>query len=908
MLKKIISFVIAVSVMMSSCLMLTAQAADSADNYKVLDTVLGVKIEASDFDTPVTRVELASTIIQVTNTELVKSGKAAFVDVPQKHESFVTINTVYTNGLMSGFDDGTFRPYETATSGDAVDMALKVLGYEPLVKAMNMNESQKRDLASSAGLFKGLGDGKLTKRTMGKLLLNLLNAKVVEPSGVGSTMTYKETDKSYLEKRTGYISKKGVIQAVGNASIFGASTVDYGECLIDGVRYSCKDVDMIQYLGLEITVILDNEGMNVIAVRNEREIKELTIDAEDITAYTDYTYAYETQSGSIKKVKIPSDARIVFNGSNMVYDENLMIPQDGNVRFVDTDNNGDYDVVMVSSAVPIKVGTYIEDDVLRDAIRNTNISIKAIDIECYLNGVAVGNSNIAVGKYMKVYPDVMEYETKNGVLLLKPSEDKCKYLRCEIVSETIVDGTVTSISGEGLSIDSKAYTYGKYIDNLITAGLLKKPTLSSKATLYVDDNNKIMNFDISSKFLNSDTIKYGYLIDCFKDDDDSMYIKLINEQATAVNIKTARKFKVNKEEKSFADLKNDSNVTNEKVFVNGVVKKQLIMYDLDENGDMKNMYIAYDYADKYVLDETGADTSAKNPRYGISGYVGYDDENFSLNHSSGLSTELYRFGVNHMYSFTDATVGFKVPVDPNNLKKYEVLLNNGKNFLNRNSSYNFKVYNANSAYEIGAYVIDLSQKSNVTRDAPLENTFNTYITGKKWVWDEEEGEAKETYEMKTWVNGVLQETNISCDDPNFADADTRMKQPFGPHVWSDLQVGDAILTNKAEDGSLASFTVMFAYDKLYNTDGSVNYWSTGFLESTYLLTISKVISISENGKIVFSRNGKEEYASYCVGSTERIALFENGKFSQITIDDVRVGDTIYTRSGDGQLREVVVFR
>ncbi len=911
MLKKIISLITTTVIMLSSCFVFAAQAADMADNYNILSSVLGVTIDTGNLDAPVTRVELAKVIIQITDTELTKDGKVAFVDVPQKHADFTTVNTVYVNGLMSGYEDGTFRPYDQAVSQDITDMALQVLGYDSIIKSANMTSAQKADIISNIGLYKGVTDGKLTQRTLGKVLLNLLDAKVIELSGVGGVTKYEQSSMTYLEKRSGYVWLRGVVQAVGGASIFGADTVGRGQCVIDGKVFSCKDIDMLPYLGIEIDAILDEDSDSIEAVKLKRETDEKTIKAEDITEYNDYTYAYEIDNGrSIKKISIPSDARIVFNGKNMVYDdENLMIPQEGSVRFVNTDSDSKYDLVVISSAINVKVMTYIENDVLSDSVRNMNINIKDIDMDCYLNGVKVDSSNIAVGKYIRLYPDAMEYERKGEAVLLKPSITKCEYIRCEIIQENKFEGTVTAIGGDEITIDSTKYRFSEYINSLMTSGVLRRPALAASGTFYTDESNKIIAFDSKSKFMNSNTIKYGFLLDCFEDEVGDMYIKVVNEQAASETIKASSKLVVNKQKKTYEELKHDSTVSNEKVFVNGVVKKQLVMYEMNDKNEMSCLYIAKDYGNKYILDENGDNTNIENPRFGESGYEGYDTENFALNYSTGQNTILHRNGIDHLYAFTEETIGFKIPKNINDIKRYEVVLNNGKNLISKNQFYAFKVYNVTEDYDVGAYVVDFSVSGSVTRDAPLETRANTYITGKSLVWDEEELETTEALEMKTWGTNGLEDTNVSCDDKDFADADTRMKpKPFGTLTWKDLDVGDAILTNIAADGSLISFTVMFDYSTLYNPDGSVNYRKYGTKEGTYMLSISKVISISDSGKIVFSTTGKDNYADYCSGSTSRIALFEEGKFSNITIDDVRVGDTIYTRSGDGVLRDVIVYR
>ena len=107
--------------------------------------------------------------------------------------------------------------------------------------------------------------------------------------------------------------------------------------------------------------------------------------------------------------------------------------------------------------------------------------------------------------------------------------------------------------------------------------------------------------------------------------------------------------------------------------------------------------------------------------------------------------------------------------------------------------------------------------------------------------------------------------------------------------------------------------MLFRYSELYNADGSVNYRDINSAqqnEGTCKVAVSKVISISNDGSVILSKTGEEDYTKYIKGSTVNIGLYTDGakKFEVIDISEVRMGDTVFTRSESGVIKEMFVFR
>jgi hypothetical protein len=65
----------------------------------------------------VTRGQLSKIVVLAQSWEITPGGEPHFTDVPTDHPFFAYIETAYQHGIISGYDDSTFRPGNSATRG-----------------------------------------------------------------------------------------------------------------------------------------------------------------------------------------------------------------------------------------------------------------------------------------------------------------------------------------------------------------------------------------------------------------------------------------------------------------------------------------------------------------------------------------------------------------------------------------------------------------------------------------------------------------------------------------------------------------------------------------------------------------------------------------------------------------------
>lgn len=116
-----------------------------------------------------------------------------FPDVKPSHWAADCVNMAAKKGLIAGFEDGRFKPNQTITSGQAVTILLRVLGYRDADIGGIWPESYMA-LAKTIGLTDatGITSGRavLTRAQAAKLFMNLLQT---DTAAGGTLFTLSET-------------------------------------------------------------------------------------------------------------------------------------------------------------------------------------------------------------------------------------------------------------------------------------------------------------------------------------------------------------------------------------------------------------------------------------------------------------------------------------------------------------------------------------------------------------------------------------------------------------------------------------------------------------------------------------------------------------------------------------------
>ena len=287
----------------------------SEDNQEAIEVMQAVGImtgdDAGNFnpDQQVTRGEMAVIMTKVLdlNTGNYSISAMPFVDVPAWAQSYVA--AIYAEGVTGGTSATTYGTDEPVTAAQAALMLMRALGY--FQYSSDFNDGWLLATIRQAGridLFNGIDAGAeepLTRNEVAQLVLNTLEATMVEPTGsqgvqigdvvVGSTIKYEDISKTGSE-----------YQEIANDSADGGKFyVQLGEELFDGKlqKDSASSADDMQRPGTKWSYngtigTYANEADQVFVVNSTSGTKaNLSTWLDDIN--DDYTAPTVSGSGSI---------------------------------------------------------------------------------------------------------------------------------------------------------------------------------------------------------------------------------------------------------------------------------------------------------------------------------------------------------------------------------------------------------------------------------------------------------------------------------------------------------------------------------------------------------------------------------------------------------------------------------
>ena len=191
-----------------------SNSTDSSDDATMILVSMGVISADSNGDynlsKTLTRAEFAKMIVMASSyKDLVDttSKSSPYKDVPATHWAAPYIKLAVSNGLMSGYSNGTFRPDSTITLEQAVNSALILLGYTSsdftgAFPSAQMNVYYNNGL--SANVSGGIGT-LLTKGTAANLIYNMLGTTTKD-----GTQTYAES-LGYTLNDSGEVNYAGII-------------------------------------------------------------------------------------------------------------------------------------------------------------------------------------------------------------------------------------------------------------------------------------------------------------------------------------------------------------------------------------------------------------------------------------------------------------------------------------------------------------------------------------------------------------------------------------------------------------------------------------------------------------------------------------------------------------------------
>lgn len=187
MQNKIVAFILIAGILLSCSIGASASVPYTEDFARELVRELEIMVGDSagnmNLEAGLTRAEFTTIAIAASkykNSVAHGAKISVFKDCNYKHWAAPYVKVAVTNGLISGYPDGTFRPDTPVTYEEAFVVALKLLGYtsEDFGNTWPYGQvSLGKSLGLGANIQKGIGDY-ITRGEALVLMYNTLNAKV----------------------------------------------------------------------------------------------------------------------------------------------------------------------------------------------------------------------------------------------------------------------------------------------------------------------------------------------------------------------------------------------------------------------------------------------------------------------------------------------------------------------------------------------------------------------------------------------------------------------------------------------------------------------------------------------------------------------------------------------------------
>ncbi len=815
-MKKLLLNLLLIMCIIFSSIPVTAAANDVDLNYQTesLRVLSELKIipdiDGVDLNSPVNRGTFAQYICNLLNSHA--SGTTVFNDVEKDTEFYAAVSRLGDLGIVSGDEYGYFNPYDYVEGDHAVKMIVETLGYNVRAYIEGGYVNGYNAIAKKLGLTDGVSF-KGEYATLGELsdlLYNSLFIALYRMTAInGNWSTFASSDDTVLSMYHNIYSDKGIVTA---NEFTGLDDLDKkaGEnsITVNGVTYESTQ-DLSSLIGYNTIVFYEKDTLTLKSYRIDDDFEELVIDAENIARYerSNGRLTYYTEKGDVKDVTLGSGVAVLFNGAlyEGILNETIFKPECGEVKLLDNDDDGKYDVCFITSYVVYVLdsepGTYetIVDKIgVQSPLKLENKDYRVINSlgEVSLQSLKEDNVLMVAPQHIKKVT-----VTQNGktIEVNACDADKSEFYTINVVTDGIMQGTVSQVKSDGkVIIDGATYEisseYLKY--SQITNNAFNPSTAGITIDYLLDSKGRIV---YASAVADSNT-KYGWLIAIGKEDeafgDATVKAKIYDSDGTLGIYELNKKIKVTKQWTAGAEVTSKT-VKATDLFGYAELspfEEQLIKFSKNDKGLINGIMLALDNkndANKAVK---------KNDIFSIDKVVG---ENEEIIHHEPKTFEC-------TYELAASTIIFDIPVGSDNKNYYAV----NKRTFGSDAKVNYiNFYSVKDTGEVGVAVKFTKYDSSSDRGSTVStsNRKNSFIFDNLSRILDEEGNV--CYQLNGYMAGKPVEYYVSNDDMmcnERADSDSATPEvaALSNLKVTDLLPGDQLLVETSRDVEVIGFLVL----------------------------------------------------------------------------------------------------
>lgn len=857
-MKKIISVLLIFSLIFSMTGIVMADSEKSYDEYDMQISFLkelGVIDTNSDYSDirTLTRGEFSVYAAKLLGESVIADDTDYFWDVDADSEFGRSIGILVEAGCVSGDPSGAFRPGDYIAPAEAVTILVNMLGFGVFAKAEGGYPYGYYRIADRIGLTgKGFSTNATTFQSLATLLYNALHIPTLDvtsltTNNIAQYETQRESnglDKTLLSRYFNIYRTEGIFESTSTASLDFNKIASDETVTIGGGQYF-SDSRFDRYLGYDVNLWFKetDRGNSVFFVYPGKRNNELTLDADTDVSLKPGEIRY-SPNGKMARKKLSTDVSIIYNNGSLNlledFDDSLFSIDDGYIKLIDNDNNGEIDVIKIVSYVNLVIESIIIDDELVSiygAFGGSNIPQMDISETSYSIRDSMGR-------------DLTFDDLQHGdIISVAESKDR-KNVEI-LVSYSFIDGKISGIETdeEKIQITLNGNTY-TVLNSAITKDIVLN--MNTFYTFYINSAGYIVALSENK----NDGMEYGYMLGVYQEGASrtvsAYYINSANERVTSQIIKNAKIDGVK--------LKNNDKIIDTfKPAVGEKYVKLTMRYRLNNDGFISEIDTGRTY-------NAGVESpNSLRLRYdsAISGAITYEGGNDTFRRFWKYyydENETRRVG--DMYGYASSNIIFvsepPVAEGEEDIDVSEVTVRQ-ENMLTSKASVNVELY---STDPYGNMLSMIVVKSGSATSTVLKDEL--YIVTKKKMKLDSDGETRLCF---TIDNGATSRDVFLTDEDKFIKSETNASTgEGGVEDPNDVNIGDVIRIATDFKGNIAE--IYKVYD--YKNDELLAYTS-------YFRSENRVF-----GGWVYNMDGK--YASIAVADKISDVVSSNGSVDETMME------------------------
>ena len=864
----------------------TAATGNEAVNMlKMLGIISDFPVE--NLNANMTRGEFAKYVLSLIHVSAAPAGKRVFRDVTSSTENADSIYTAYGMGLINGFGDQTFRPDGEITYVQAIKILVHLLGYDYVASMSGGYPSGYVAKASQLELTKGIEadyNAPVTYATIAALFANALDTELAQVVMFSDEKVEYKTIKgeTILSEYWEILKDYGVLTNTAASDVAGGPVTGKGTAVIDNLLFYTGSVDVERYLGYTVDYYAqkDDSGdftlLLVTPKKNRNEV--LDVQAKDIlssTTKTDFYYFEDGGAGSQRHISIPSDIKVVYNGGYTDgYEAEDLKPQVGNVVLLDNNSDGTYEYVFINSYQTYAVkGVDMVEEVIEDQYGQPALRLSEVE-----NYTVTDNEGNTVSLYELYDWDILLVGTNK--LVYGQSIQDASYMKI-VVSQQKISGSVSEYSAENgrIGVDGASFMLSEHFRQNVQ--------LKMKGVFHLDAFGMVAAVEGPS-------------------DKATDFVYLVAAE-TKGGISKELQLRVFTYENEFKTLDCGEKI-NYTGYLNGawVTKKRLKAEEL--------VALLQTMPNQLVVCGTGSDGKVQEISFpntdGVNNAFGYNPEyDFTLDLES-TSLEVYTSNVGPNHRADGNTKVFVIPEDGTE-EKY--LAGNRNIILYHSGWSNYKIYNSSKARNIGALVVTLGGKNEIS---PATNMLRNSVMVVEQVTEGIDAEGNSTYRVRGYRDGGILSLTAAKED--LAASENGKDIYWASHVsrnaFKDLRFGDVFQYTTDANGKVDEMHVLFTNTpEALESETYIKYKVGADVGKNYasaiLNTASGIVQNRQDDNLELRKPKEKDNRTFMIAPAKVYIVDSKKQKVRVGLQtDVQIGDYVFIRCDRTNVRDVVIYR